>query len=490
MKTLRVATSATLFLAFTLPLLHVSASADVPPPGPPGLIDPDLLPEGDDFPSPFELGARLVGKSPECAEKCRHLIFEYGKALKRFEEAEDALDADEGRRRSLKDDLAATPYGEKPPGADALTRELRTIEARLPEREKAALDAERAAVRALRRFEECIDACPPPADPGDGPSSGEGEDTVLQVLDHGRPVPVQVFFLHEQRSADPSAPLSREALETIPLPSRSIENLPRPGLAWVDLGRTDATGAVRVPPLADFGRPGTTAVAEVCDGQRKVFILAPQLTLPANHEGCGEAIAAAFHRDPLRVEIKERQGFFHTPKVWAIPAAAAGVIVATQVGGSQSSTPTAPASVPSTTAPPPSTPPSVPASPQGGTYVLAWTTLEDLRQSAQFVRLQTVEEARIEISGSTVTMTAPSLLPNLMGPLTPNGRIMLTGAGLLAGRPMVGVTLVGTLTAPGVASALSAAGELNATVTVGEDGSLGPPLPHVVRYGLVGTRRP
>jgi len=95
MKTLRVATTATLFLALTLPLLHVSASADVPPPGPPGLIDPDLLPEGDDFPSPFELGARLVGKSPECAEKCRHLIFEYGKALKRFEEAEDASHQEE-----------------------------------------------------------------------------------------------------------------------------------------------------------------------------------------------------------------------------------------------------------------------------------------------------------------------------------------------------------------------------------------------------------
>ena len=488
MKTLRVATTATLFLALTLPLLHVSASADVPPPGPPGLIDPDLLPEGDDFPSPFELGARLVGKSPECAEKCRHLIFEYGKALKRFEEAEDALDADEDRMQSLKGRRAVVAYGEKPPD-DALTRELRTIEARLPEREKAALDAERAAVRALRRFEECIDACPPPAS-ADGPSSGEGGDTVLKVLDHGRPVPVQVFFLHEQRSADPSATVSREAMETVPRPSRSIENLPRPGLAWVDLGRTDATGAVRVPPLADFGRPGTTAVAEVCEGQRKVFILAPQLTLPANHEGCGEAVAAAFYRDPLRVEIKERQGFFHTPKVWAIPAAAAGVIVATQVGGSQSSTPTAPASVPSTTAPPPSTPPSVPASPQGGTYVLAWTTLEDLRQSAQFVRLQTVEEARIEISGSTVTMTASSPLPNLMGTWEPSGRIMLTGAGPIAGRPQVGVAVTGTLTAPAGITAFSAAGELNATVTVGEDGSLGPPLPHVVRYGLVGTRRP
>ena len=60
-------------------------------------------------------------------------------------------------------------------------------------------------------------------------------------------------------------------------------------------------------------------------------------------------------------------------------------------------------------------------------------------------------------------------------------QITATGSGPLAGRPRVGVSLAGTLTP---------AGALNATMTVGEDGSLGPPLPHVVRYSVVGTKRP
>jgi hypothetical protein len=42
------------------------------------------------------------------------------------------------------------------------------------------------------------------------------------------------------------------------------------------------------------------------------------------------------------------------------------------------------------------------------------------------------------------------------------------------------VSLAGTLTPEGV---------LNATMTVGEDGSLGPPLPHIVRYTVVANKR-
>ena len=69
-----------------------------------------------------------------------------------------------------------------------------------------------------------------------------------------------------------------------------------------------------------------------------------------------------------------------------------------------------------------------------------------------------------------------------MGTWDPTSQqIAATGAGPLADRARVGVSLQGTLTPAGV---------LTATVTVGEDGSLGPPLPHIVRYGLVGTKRP
>ena len=145
----------------------------------------------------------------------------------------------------------------------------------------------------------------------------------------------------------------------------------------------------------------------------------------------------------------------------------------------------------------PATPPGAPPQDPQGNYGLNWNILEDIRNSAIFLLFQNAREARVAVTGAaapslagglalagsaTVTIAGDPPLPTLMGTWDrATQQIMATGAGPAAGRPRVGVSLQGTLTPAGV---------LTATVSVGEDGSLGPPLPHIVRYGLVGTKRP
>ena len=167
-------------------------------------------------------------------------------------------------------------------------------------------------------------------------------------------------------------------------------------------------------------------------------------------------------------------------------------------GGTPASSNRPPTTNPGT---PPGTSGSTPQSPDG-TYGIGWTILDDIRNSAIRVLLQNTRLLRLSsgaapasLSGGrsfagsgtilgmvNVTVTGDEPLPTLMGTWDPaTQQIAATGAGPLAGRPRVGVSLQGTLTPAGV---------LTATVTVGEDGSLGPPLPHIVRYGLVGNKRP
>jgi hypothetical protein len=142
------------------------------------------------------------------------------------------------------------------------------------------------------------------------------------------------------------------------------------------------------------------------------------------------------------------------------------------------------ASPPTSTPSAPSTPPArtpVGSARPDGTYGLSWTVERDDQLSADRVGLQAAQEARIAINGTAATMTGQTPLPTLAGTWDPESqRLTVTGAGPLAGRPQVGVALVGTLTA---------AGALNATVTVGEDGSLGGQLPHVVRYSVMGVKQ-
>jgi hypothetical protein len=130
---------------------------------------------------------------------------------------------------------------------------------------------------------------------------------------------------------------------------------------------------------------------------------------------------------------------------------------------------------------------TIPATTPNGIYVLDWETIEDLRNSAQFVRLSDSRQTTITVNGSTIAFNSQPPMPMAQGSYADvafasgaAATITARGAGPLAGRPNVLVTLEGTLTA----------GTLNATVTVGADGSLGAPLPHEIKYRLRGTKQP
>jgi hypothetical protein len=136
---------------------------------------------------------------------------------------------------------------------------------------------------------------------------------------------------------------------------------------------------------------------------------------------------------------------------------------------------------------PPGTPPGMPPpsnpgpNDPSGIYILVWVVLEDGQLSAQFVRLQEIREIRVTVNGTAVTLTAQSPFAplSLSGNWNPsNGEITASGAGPLAGRPNVGVTLSGILNQAG----------LRARVVVGADGSLGGRQPHTVVYEANGTR--
>jgi hypothetical protein len=307
----------------------------------------------------------------------------------------------------------------------------------------------------------------------------------------------------EARPAETSRAITREALANVPGVSRPVDGLPistRPGF---DLGPTDGKGMVRLPPYIGFGTPGTSAVVQTCKHTRRVFVFAPKITATADVEACRreaegrgrdadpacDCRPATFKADPYRVEIPDTSSFHYSKALWAIPVVAGGAVAAARAGGgggssATTSSPPAPAA-PSTS---PSTAPSSAPFPRGP-YLISWRVIEDARQSAQFVQLQSVSELVLELNGATLTILGPSPWVTLVGAVSPSGQFMVSGAGRLAGRDQVGVTAVGRVVVGG-ASASAAAATLEATVTVGEDGSLGPPLPHRVVYGLTGTERP
>lgn len=105
-----------------------------------------------------------------------------------------------------------------------------------------------------------------------------------------------------------------------------------------------------------------------------------------------------------------------------------------------------------------------------------WNVNNDPRNSAQFVQLQNSRQGAITVNGTTFTITGQPPFVTLQGTVTAGGQVTANGAGPLAGRPSVGVRLVGTLTGARV---------LNGTVFVGEDGALGGQLPHIVEYGVI-----
>jgi hypothetical protein len=121
----------------------------------------------------------------------------------------------------------------------------------------------------------------------------------------------------------------------------------------------------------------------------------------------------------------------------------------------------------------------MPVASPSGRYRLAWVVSRDIPGSAGFIRLQFVEEAQIEVIGAEVTIVGQAPLPRQRGTWNPSTfELRTSGSGPVAGREQVLVQFEGTLRPEGV---------LNAVVTVGGDGSLGPPVPHTL-YQASGTR--
>jgi hypothetical protein len=128
----------------------------------------------------------------------------------------------------------------------------------------------------------------------------------------------------------------------------------------------------------------------------------------------------------------------------------------------------------------PSVPPGVVPQDPSGFYGLAWRTIRNDQLSAERVQFQSVPEGQVTVNGNAFMLRGSLPLPTFMGTWDrASQQVTATGIGPVAGRPAVGVTLAGTLTP---------AGTLTAIVTVGEDGSLGGRLPHVVSYALDGAK--
>jgi hypothetical protein len=259
-------------------------------------------------------------------------------------------------------------------------------------------------------------------------------------------------------------------------------------LVWAAAARTIETRRERLASLRELTTeinervakwPANTTNSELTAGGRSLALAEAReelrQALQAAREAQKEVQDAAQAWKDCLCRCYAPTGKQHTARIAGASAVAGALALGLAAAGGGS-----PAGTPPPAGPPTSTPPGTSPTPTG-TYVMSWTTVEDNRNSAGRVQLQSVREVQITVEGRRFTMVGPAPLPFLEGTWDATSQqVTASGAGPIAGRERVGVSLAGTLTS---------AGALRALVAVGEDGSLGGELPHVVRYQADGARR-